>query len=105
MCAFCILVISAVIFIPKPVKQRSVETPEFVGITEPVETTVTILEQEYDIATTTSLDLSKKEIDDPQLNQIAKLTNLTELNLGSNTISDNNIKSLKEQLQNCNIQA
>lgn len=54
--------------------------------------TVTILGVEYDVATTTKLDLYRKEITDEQLKEIApeiaKLTHLTELYLDGNKISD-----------------
>lgn len=56
------------------------------------ETIVTILGVEYDIATTTSLGLFDRNITDSQLKklvpQIEKLTNLEELQLDSNEISD-----------------
>lgn len=54
--------------------------------------TVTILGEEYDIATTTGLDLSWCDITDAQLKEIApkiaKLTNLTYLDLSVNQIRD-----------------
>lgn len=61
---------------------------------EPVETTVTILGVEYDIATTTELFLRERNITDAQLNQIIpqikKLKNLKKLNLIDNQVSDLN---------------
>lgn len=81
LCAACILLILAVIFISKPpVKQ------------DPVETTVTILGKYYDVATTTSMKLSAKSIDDAQLKelvpQLKKLKNLKVLDLSYNNISE-----------------
>lgn len=93
--------------------------------------TVTILGVEYDVATTTKLDLYKKEIKDEQLKEIApeiaklinltelswdvnkisditplaKLTNLTDLLLSDNQISDSDIESLKSKLPNCKIRS
>ncbi len=62
---------------------------------------VTILGEEYDVATTTHLKHERMGITDTQLKEIAKLTNLTELGLESNQISDitplaklNNLKFL-----------
>ena len=90
---------------------------------------VTSLGEEYDIATTIYLNLFGRDITDEQLKEIApeiaKLTNLTELYLGDNQISDitplakltnltylnlqdnkisyEDIESLKKQLPNCEI--
>lgn len=87
-----LLAVSAVIFIPKLVKQGAVGTSEPVGTPEPVETTVTILGKEYDIATTTELELEDAGINEAQLKkivpQIKKLTNLTSLSLFGNEIRD-----------------
>lgn len=64
------------------------------AVTKPpvVEGTVTFLGEEYDIGTTTLLDLSKKGITDEILRdimpEIERLTNLTFLGLSNNQITD-----------------
>ncbi len=67
---------------------------------------VTILGEEYDIATT-SLRLYSCGIDDAKLKQIApqieKLTNLTSLRLWGNQITEADIEVLKAKLPNCYI--
>ena len=50
--------------------------------------TVIVFRSEYDIAATTELDLSGKDITDDVVEQIEHLTNLTNLGLWSNQICD-----------------
>lgn len=68
---------------------------------------VTILDKKYDIATTTKLELGNKGITNEQLNEIApeiaKLTNLTKLNLHDTQVHNQDIEWLKTQLPNCDI--
>ena len=77
---------------PEPVIGATTVKTEPIVTEPPVEETVTILGVEYDIATTTLLLLSRKGITDEILMEIApeikKLTNLTELYLWHNQITD-----------------
>lgn len=58
---------------------------------------------EADLAKVTRLSLYKTQITDERIKEVAKLQNLTFLNLGSTKITDAGAAELRKVLPNCNI--